>query len=41
MIVLLAQRRFCLEQYSIPVILEQDGPEGETWLGFSHGEGNG
>ena len=41
MIVLPAQRRFCLEQCSIPVILEQNEPEGEIWLGFFHGEGNG
>ena len=36
-----SSERFCLEQYSIPVILEQNEPEGEIWLSFFHGEGNG
>lgn len=34
MTVLPAQRRSCLEQYSIPVILEQNEPEGGNMAGF-------
>lgn len=39
LLVLLAQRRFCLEQY-IPKQYRSQWAEGQTPLVFSHGEGN-